>query len=39
MLLLVCIPAAGLVAIAVEKKRHTFTVGGAPLSASCSPPG
>ncbi|MGB5232943.1 MAG: prolipoprotein diacylglyceryl transferase family protein [Desulfoprunum sp.] len=29
MLLLVCIPAARIVAIAVEKKRHTFTVGGA----------
>lgn len=29
MLLLVCIPAARIVAILVEKKRHTFTVGGA----------
>jgi prolipoprotein diacylglyceryltransferase len=29
MLLLVCIPAARVVAIVVENKRHTFTVGGA----------
>ncbi len=28
-ILSVCIPAARLVAIAVEKKRHTFTIGGA----------
>lgn len=29
LILLVCIPAARVVAILVEKKRHTFTVGGA----------
>ena len=29
LLLLVCIPAARIVAILVEQKRHTFTVGGA----------